>query len=66
MNMQYDYEEQDFEYRVDGERGRQPSGKRGGAEKAENSRSRMNYSRTARPAVSHNGIHRRRNKRFAW
>jgi hypothetical protein len=28
-------------------------------------RNRASYSRTVRPAV-HNGIHRRRNKRFAW
>lgn len=66
MNMNYDYEEQDFEYRVDGERGREPSGRRGDDEKSTTPRSRMNYARSARPAVSHNGIHRRRNKRFAW
>jgi hypothetical protein len=65
MNMNYDYEEQDFEYRVDGNREREPIGRRGGNEQS-SPRSRMNYSRTARPAVSHNGIHRRRNKRFAW
>jgi hypothetical protein len=27
---------------------------------------RFQYSRSNRPAVSHNGIHRRRNKRFSW
>ncbi len=66
MNVNYDNEEQGFEYRVDGKRDREPIGRRGGDEKSTTSRSRMNYARSARPAVSHNGMHRRRNKRFAW
>jgi hypothetical protein len=66
MNMsQNDYEEQDFEYGPDGGRGRSPDFRRGGAEKGSRSR-RMSYSRSTRPAVAHNGIHRRRNKRFSW
>ena len=61
MNMSYNnYQEQDFEYQFDGQR-RDDKGK----ETSSRSR-RASYSRTSRPAVSHNGIHRRRNKRFAW
>jgi hypothetical protein len=59
MNLNYNhYQEQEFDYQVDDQR-------RG--ERAKPSRkSRMSYARSNRPAVSHNGIHRRRNKRFAW
>ena len=60
MNMSYNnYQEQDFEYQFDGQR-------RDDKEKSESRSRRAQYSRSARPAVSHNGIHRRRNKRFAW
>jgi hypothetical protein len=52
------YQEQDFEYHVDVAR-------RDGKEKNSRQR-RMSYARTNRPVVMHNGIHRRRNKRFAW
>ena len=52
------YQEQEFEYQVSVER------RSSGKEKAPSKR-RMQYSRSSRPAV-HNGIHRRRNKRFSW
>ncbi len=66
MNMSnHDYEEQDFDYRLAAGPQRGPDGRRGGTENASGKR-RMQYSRTSRPAVSHNGIHRRRNKRSAW
>jgi hypothetical protein len=59
MNMSYNnYQEQEFEYQFDGTRR---------DDKVKSTRSRRaQYSRANRPAVSHNGIHRRRNKRFAW
>ncbi|MGD9719959.1 MAG: hypothetical protein AB7O59_01950 [Pirellulales bacterium] len=64
MNMaNSNYEEQDFEYGSTG--GRAPEARRGGADKVSRKRS-ASYSRASRPAVSHNGIHRRRNKRFSW
>jgi hypothetical protein len=53
-----DYQEQEFDYQVNVER-------RVGKEKIPR-RSQMQYSRSNRPTVMHNGIHRRRNKRFAW
>jgi hypothetical protein len=58
MNMaNRSYQEQDFDYQQDTDRR---------DKKTEVSRSRRaSYSRSSRPAV-HNGIHRRRNKRFAW
>ncbi len=60
MNMaNSQYQEQDFDYQIDVER------QAGGKEKTPRQR-KMNYSRASRPAVMHNGIHRRRNKRFAW
>jgi hypothetical protein len=66
MNMSnYEYEEQGFEYRFDGDRQREPDGRRGGSVRSSQKR-RAQYSRSNRPAVMHNGIHRRRNKRFAW
>ncbi len=59
MNMSSnEYQEQDFDYQFKGDRKARTS-------KTPQSR-RMQYSRTARPTVMHNGIHRRRNKRFAW
>ena len=59
MNMaNSDYEEQDFEYRADFNR-------RGGKEKTPR-KARATYARSNRPVVQHNGIHRRRNKRFSW
>jgi hypothetical protein len=57
MNMPNRYsQEQEFEYQL--------GDQRGGKEKEPRQR-RAQYSRANRPAV-HNGIHRRRNKRFAW
>ncbi len=57
MNMPNRYnQEQEFEYQV----GEPRVGKT-----KESRQRRPQYSRTNRPAV-HNGIHRRRNKRFAW
>jgi hypothetical protein len=58
MNMaNSQYQEQDFDYQSDMDR-------RDGKEKTPPKR-RLNYARANRPAV-HNGIHRRRNKRFSW
>lgn len=59
MNMPNNYnQEQDFEY---------PAFDRRDEKKEDASRPRrMQYSRSSRPVVSHNGIHRRRNKRFSW
>ncbi len=51
------YQEQGIEYQVDAER-------HGGKEKTP-PKKRVQYSRSNRPVV-HNGIHRRRNKRFSW
>jgi len=59
MNMaNMNYQEQTFEYQAD-------FGRRGEKEKASRKRG-FRYARSNRPAVSHNGIHRRRNKRFSW
>lgn len=59
MNMASgDYQEQDFDYQFKGDR-------KARVDKTPRSR-RMQYSRSNRPAVMHNGIHRRRNKRAAW
>ncbi len=59
MNMaNSDHHENDFDYRADF--GRRPT-------KDKNGRTRkFHYGRAGRAAVSHNGIHRRRNKRFSW
>lgn len=61
MNFSYsNYQEQEFDYKVDDERD-------GTKQKASRQRRGAQYARANRPAVtSHNGIHRRRNKRFAW
>ena len=59
MNMNANnYQEQDFNYQAYD----QP---RAGKEKIAR-KSRMKYASANRPSVMHNGIHRRRNKRFAW
>lgn len=56
MNLSNEYNTQDFEY---------SDYARGGKEKLRSNR-RPTHARTnGRPAV-HNGIHRRRNKRFTW
>jgi hypothetical protein len=58
MNMaNSNYQDQEFDYQADYRRATKttPTSKR-----------RANYSRSNRPVVSHNGIHRRRNKRFSW
>jgi hypothetical protein len=60
MNMaNSDYQEQDFDYQVDFER-------RSNSKDKTPRQRRFQYARSNRPAVSHNGIHRRRNKRFSW
>jgi hypothetical protein len=59
MNMaNSDYQEQEFDYQ-------HSFGRRSSKEKSPSKR-RISYSRSNRPAVMHNGIHRRRNKRFSW
>ncbi len=59
MNMiNSNYEEQEFEYRAD-------FGRRSTKSKTTKAR-KLQYSRTGRAPTSHNGIHRRRNKRFSW
>jgi hypothetical protein len=66
MNMaNNDYEDQDFEYRFDSGRKSEPDGRRGGNSNTSNKR-RAQYARASRAPAMHNGIHRRRNKRFAW
>ena len=58
MNMaDTDYQEQEFDYKANYQRAAKtkPSSKRS-----------VHYARSNRPVVSHNGIHRRRNKRFTW
>jgi hypothetical protein len=52
------YQEQNFDYQADGSR-------REDKEKTPRQRS-AKYSRANRPVVMHNGMHRRRNKRFSW
>jgi hypothetical protein len=59
MNMaNSDYHEQEFDYQLSYER-------RDDKEKAPRQQRRSSYARANRPVV-HNGIHRRRNKRFSW
>ena len=59
MNLNYNkYQEQEFDYQVEDQRH--------GAKDKTPRKGRMSYARSNRPAVSHNGMHRRRNKRFAW
>jgi hypothetical protein len=59
MNMANTHnQEPNFNYQVDF--GRHETKDKNGRER------RFQYSRSNRPAVSHNGIHRRRNKRFSW
>ena len=58
MNMAYNnYQVQDFDYSNEDQQ-------EGGKPKDAKSR-RPQYTKRARPVV-YNGIHRRRNKRFAW
>ena len=53
-------EELDIEYRADF--GRRPT-----KDKEKDSKARkLQYARAGRAPSSHNGIHRRRNKRFSW
>jgi hypothetical protein len=64
MNMaNSNYDEQEFDYSAD--YSRNAASRRSNSTSA-SSRRRFQYSRNSRPAVSHNGIHRRRNKRFTW
>ncbi len=66
MNMaNHDYEDQDFEYRFDSGRKSDPDGRRADTESGSSKR-RAKYASTSRAPSAHNGIHRRRNKRFAW
>ncbi len=67
MNMAYnEYDGQEFDYSAEIGRGKGPA--RGGKDKAPtaSAKNRFSYARGSRPAVSYNGIHRRRNKRFSW
>ena len=68
MNMAYnEYEGQEFNYSAEIGRSSGPArGGKGKAPSAGGAKNRFNYSRGSRPAVSYNGIHRRRNKRFSW
>lgn len=60
MNMaNSSYDGQEFDYQVD-------AGRRESKEKVPRQRKATQYARTNRSPVSHNGIHRRRNKRFSW
>ena len=60
MNMPNKHNnEQDFDYQSEGDQ------TVSGREKIQRQR-RFQYARTNRPAAAHNGIHRRRNKRFSW
>lgn len=51
--------EQEFDYRANFSR---PASKKTTTEKAR----KIQYGRRGSAPVSHNGIHRRRNKRFSW
>ena len=58
MNMaNANYQAQEFDYQADYRRT---------AKTKSSSKRSFRYARSNRPVVSHNGIHRRRNKRFAW
>jgi hypothetical protein len=60
MNMPNKYyQEKDLDYQAEGEA-------RGDSKEKVARQRRFSYSRSNRPAASHNGIHRRRNKRFSW
>ncbi len=62
MNMaNMNNEELDFDYSVDFVR-RQPKEKVAPGK----TRNKASYARAGRAPVSHNGMHRRRNKRFSW
>ena len=60
MNMSYNrYESLDMNYQADDTRSE--------SEKAKSPRRRRtDHTRAGNRPVSHNGIHRRRNKRFSW
>jgi hypothetical protein len=51
--------EHDFEYQANFDR-------RDSKDNDSAGKRRLRYARSSRAAVSHNGIHRRRNKRFTW
>lgn len=62
MNMaNSDYQDQEIDYQVNYRRS-------GSTHSRPSSRRRASYARANRAPVSssHNGIHRRRNKRFSW
>jgi hypothetical protein len=60
MNMANNqYHDHEFDYQADHERRLEKD------DKAPRQQRRTTYARANRPAV-HNGIHRRRNKRFSW
>jgi len=57
MNMAMNqYQDQEFDYNVD---------ERRDSKEKTPQKKRLHYARANRPVV-HNGIHRRRNKRFSW
>lgn len=60
MNMaNTNYEEHEFDYQAEYRRSSASKNK-------PTSKRSFKYARSNRSAVSHNGIHRRRNKRFTW
>jgi hypothetical protein len=59
MNMaNTNYQDNEFDYQVEF--------RRSAAKETTSRPRRAHYGRANKPAVSHNGIHRRRNKRFTW
>ena len=57
MNMAMNqYQDQEFDYNVD---------ERRDSKEKTPQKKRLHYARANRPVV-HNGIHRRRNKRYSW
>ena len=65
MNMANNqHDEQEFDYQADFARQGDTTRERKAPSSA--TKQRFQYSRTNRSATSHNGIHRRRNKRFSW
>ncbi len=67
MNMANNYpDDSDFDYGSENSFGyRTDFSRPASKEKASKSR-KISYARGGRAPVSHNGIHRRRNKRFSW
>jgi hypothetical protein len=57
MNLTNSFQSADFEH---------SDAARGGKEKLRTSRRQPSHARSGARPASHNGIHRRRNKRFSW